>query len=412
MDSVKTTALTPVAPLAHAKLSASGSPRWLSCTASPRYEENFPDSTSPYAEEGTLAHELGEVLAGYRLGQISESDAQTKLATISISSYYNTDMLEYMQGYADFIYESSINTSTPEFSATTELEVRLDFSKWVPEGFGTGDCIIVSPGHLEIIDLKYGKGYQVSALNNSQMRLYALGAFIRYDLIYDIKTIKMTIYQPRMTDVPSFEEITVEELLRWAETEVVDKAKAAFEGRGVFAPSESNCKFCRGRKECGARTSGHQEFLQKYFDPEQIEHLTPNDAGFILAQAKDFKGWLTDLEKLVTSTLLSGEAVDGWKMVTGRSNRALKNTDEVQHALLEANVSFDDFMVQELVGIPKLEKLLGKTQFEELLGKYVVKPKGKPTLVPESDRRKALVFEAEMKALFDDGYQGTETEIQ
>lgn len=388
----------------HALLSASGASRWLNCTASARYEEPFPDSTSDFAEEGTLAHSLGELQAKQRLGQITSEEYEKEFAEIRTSKYYCEEMLEYMKGYGDFIYESVKNASTTVSRGVAELEVRLDFSKWVPEGFGTGDCIIVGQGHLEVIDLKYGKGVRVSGEDNSQMKLYALGALARFDLIFDIKNVKMCIYQPRLDSISTYE-MSVEDLLQWAEKEVIPKAREAFDGTGAFAPSETACKWCRGKKQCGARASSNQEIMLQHFREDSVAHLTPDDAGFILSQAKDIKKWLDDLEKYVNECLMQNIPVDGWKLVEGRSNRVYTDPDAVKVTLEKANIPPESYIETKLLTISNLEKKLGKKQVAVLLGDLVEKPKGKPTLVPSSDKREPMNQVNQVIEMFQDDYQ-------
>ncbi len=390
---------------AHALLSASGASRWMNCTASARYEDNFPDNSSPYAEEGTLAHELGEIIVKQHLNQITSEDFQQKLNEIEKSKYFCEEMFNYMMGYGNYIAKRLEDTLQINPTAFAEVEIRLDFSKWVPEGFGTGDCMIITDKTIEIIDLKYGKGYKVDAKNNPQMRLYALGVLSRYSLIYQFESVKTVVYQPRTSSEPSFEEISVVELLRWAENEVVPKAKEAFEGNGVFCPSESSCKFCRAKQVCGGRTEKNQEVLIKYYDPEKITELTLDTVGFILTQGADIKKWLSDLESLVIKSLSSGTPVDGWKLVEGRSNRTYKNQAEAKMKLLEAGIPEDDFIEESMISISKLEKKLGKEKVGELLEGLITKPKGKPSLVPDSDRRKAINTEVEIIEMFDDDFE-------
>lgn len=387
---------------AHALLSASGASRWLSCTASARYEENFPDHSSPYAEEGTIAHELGEILVKQYLNQITNEEYDERMAEIEKSKYYSSEMFQYMLHYRDYIAERLEKTLALDPSAFVEVEIRLDFSKWVPEGFGTGDCMIITSKTIEIIDLKYGKGYKVEAENNPQMRLYALGVLNRYSMIYDFERVKTVIYQPRLASEPSCEELSVVELLSWAENEVVPKAKEAFEGTGTFCPSKSSCKFCKAKQVCGGRAMMNQEILAKHYLPEQIAELTLDDVGFVLEQAADLKKWLSDLEALVVKALSSGTPVNGWKLVEGRSNRTYKNQTEVKTKLLESGIPQEDIWEEKLFSITTLEKKLGKKEVAELLQGLITKPKGKPTLVPSSDRRKEIVTETEIIEMFDD----------
>lgn len=235
----------------HALLSASGAHRWLNCTPSAKIEANLQQNASFYAQEGTAAHELAELVAKYWLDKISEPEYEAALAGFQRDNpYYTDEMLYCCINYARFIYSEAKKLQ----AWIVELEVEnLDFSNYAPGGFGTGDCVIVADGVLEIIDFKYGKGYEVTSYNNEQMRLYALGALNQYAVDYSIEKIKMTIFQPRINKKPSTEELDITELLDWGENYVKPRAQLAYAGLGEFAPSEDVCKFCKARKSCPAR---------------------------------------------------------------------------------------------------------------------------------------------------------------
>ena len=237
----------------HALLSASGAHRWLECTPSALLELQFPQTTSEYAEEGTAAHELCELTARYFLGEVSEMDFENRRDELAKGPYYNAEMQECANDYARFVTEKTKAAQESCEDAFTELEVRVDFSKYVKDGFGTGDCIIVADKVLEIVDFKYGKGVRVEATGNPQMKLYALGALLKYNTLFDIDSVRMTIFQPRLSGIQSSDEITVKELLEWAEKYVKPRAKLAYKGEGEFAPSEEVCKFCRAKAQCKAR---------------------------------------------------------------------------------------------------------------------------------------------------------------
>ena len=314
----------------HALLSASGAHRWLECTPSALLELQFPQSTSEYAEEGTAAHELCELTARYFLGEGSEMDFENRRDELAKGPYYNAEMQECANDYARFVTEKTKAAQESCEDAFTELEVRVDFSKYVKDGFGTGDCIIVADKVLEIVDFKYGKGVRVEATGNPQMRLYALGALLKYNTLFDIDSVRMTIFQPRLSGVQSSDEITVKELLEWAEKYVKPRAKLAYKGEGEFAPSEEVCKFCRAKAQCKARADKN---LKLFDEAPDAMLLTPKEAGAILEKAADIQAWLTDLEGLVSSTLLSGQPVTGWKMVEGRSNRKFADELKVVEAI-------------------------------------------------------------------------------
>lgn len=382
----------------HALLSASGAHRWLECTPSAQLELQFPQSTSEYAEEGTAAHELCELTARYWLGEISEAEYENQRDELAKGKYYNAEMQECANDYAKFVAEKTAAARETCEDAFTALEVRVDFSKYVKDGFGTGDCIIVSDNVLEIIDFKYGKGVRVEAAGNPQMKLYALGAYLEYNTLFDIDSVRMTIFQPRLSGVQSSDEITVKELLEWAEKYVKPRAKLAYKGEGEFAPSEEVCKFCRAKAQCKARADKN---LKLFDEAPDVLLLTPEDAGKILEQAGDIQSWLADLESLVSSTLLAGQPVEGWKMVEGRSNRRF--TDELKVVAAMKAAGYDESLLYErkLITLTQMEKDFGKKAVAEALGELIVKPQGKPTLAPAKDKRPEFRPEEQLLAEFD-----------
>lgn len=382
----------------HALLSASGAHRWLECTPSAQLELQFPQSTSEYAEEGTAAHELCELTARYWLGEISEAEYENQRDELAKGKYYNAEMQECANDYAKFVVEKTAAARETCEDAFTALEVRVDFSKYVKDGFGTGDCIIVSDNVLEIIDFKYGKGVRVEAAGNPQMRLYALGAYLEYNTLFDIDSVRMTIFQPRLSGVQSSDEITVKELLEWAEKYVKPRAKLAYKGEGEFAPSEEVCKFCRAKAQCKARADKN---LKLFDEAPDVLLLTPEDAGKILEQAGDIQSWLADLESLVSFTLLAGQPVEGWKMVEGRSNRRF--ADELKVVAAMKSAGYDESLLYErkLITLTQMEKDFGKKAVAETLGELIVKPQGKPTLAPAKDKRPEFRPEEQLLAEFD-----------
>lgn len=382
----------------HALLSASGAHRWLECTPSAQLELQFPQSTSEYAEEGTAAHELCELTARYWLGEISEAEYENQRDELAKGKYYNAEMQECANDYAKFVAEKTAAARETCEDAFTALEVRVNFSKYVKDGFGTGDCIIVSDNVLEIIDFKYGKGVRVEAAGNPQMKLYALGAYLEYNTLFDIDSVRMTIFQPRLSGVQSSDEITVKELLEWAEKYVKPRAKLAYKGEGEFAPSEEVCKFCRAKAQCKARADKN---LKLFDEAPDILLLTPEDAGKILEQAGDIQSWLADLESLVSSTLLAGQPVEGWKMVEGRSNRRFADELKVVDAMKAAGYDESLLYERKLITLTQMEKDFGKKAVAETLGELIVKPQGKPTLAPAKDKRPEFRPEEQLLAEFD-----------
>ena len=385
----------------HALLSASGSERWLECTPSARLEERFPRQSSTYADEGTEAHTLAELAASYWLGSINEKTYENRLAKLKKGKYYTAEMLECAVDYGTFINEHVIGIRKTCPDAIVELEVKqLDFSEWVPDGFGTGDCIIVADDLLEIIDFKYGKGVRVDAEDNSQMRLYALGAIQKYGMLYDIQRVRASIIQPRINREPSTEEIDVASLIDWAENYVKPRAELAFAGEGEFCPSEETCKFCRAKEQCKVRT---EKNLALFDDAPDDFLITVEEAGVILEKAGDIRAWLTDLENLVMRSLFEGAEVKGWKLVEGRSNRKFVDEAEVVKALKAAG--YDEALIYErkMITLTAMEKDFGKKVIAEVLEGLIEKPQGKPTLAPAKDKRPAFTPESLIIDAFDEG---------
>lgn len=384
----------------HAILSASGSARWLACPPSARLELAFPNTTSSYAEEGTAAHELAELTARYWLGEISEQEFENARDVLAKGQYYSQEMQEHANEYAKLVTKRFKAAKQACVDPVIELEVNgLDFSEWVPEGHGTGDCIIVADSILEIIDLKYGKGYRVKATDNSQMRLYALGAIVRYGQLYDLDTVRMTIFQPRLANEPDTEDMPVVDLLAWAENYVKPRAQQAYAGTGDFAPSPDACKFCRAKRQCKARTEFN---LSVFDDAPKGSLLSPDEAGKILARADDIKDWLADLEAYCTQTLLDGQSIAGWKLVEGRSNRQYTNPQNVVAAMKAAGYEETLLYRRELLPLTQLEKDFGKKAVGEILKDLIEKPAGKPTLAPASDKRPAYTPSGQVLAAFDE----------
>jgi len=368
----------------HAVLSASGAYRWLACPPSARLEEQFEETTSTYAEEGTLAHGIAEQKLRFLLKQISAQDYAQALQIFEKNEFYSASMLDYIETYASIVMKKVNEAKTRSADAVVLLEQKLDFSDWVPEGFGTGDVVIISDGVLEIIDLKYGKGVPVAAEDNAQMRLYALGALATFDSLYDIKIIRMTIVQPRLDSVSS-DEITAEMLYWWADTELIKRAQLAWEGKGEFQAGE-HCQFCRARFNCRARAEANLELAKMDFRKPEL--LTDEEIGEVLKQADELKAWVSDVfDYALVQARDHGKKFKGWKLVEGRSVRKYADEEAVAKTLLEAGYKEEQIYEKKLWGITAMEKLLGKTKFGELLKGLVVKPAGKPTLVPESDKR-------------------------
>lgn len=374
----------------HALLGASSSARWLVCTPSARLEAMFPDEQSPYAAEGTIAHDLAESILRHKL----EGKKAPKL------DGYSTEMVEAVNRYVD-ICEEKVNEARARSSdAEAMIEARLDFSRWVPEGFGTGDMVIVADGILEVIDLKYGKGVPVSAVENTQMRLYALGAYDVNEFLYDVKTIRMTIVQPRLDSV-STDEMTLEELLDWGE-EIKPIAQRAFRGEGDCTPCDY-CNFCKARHTC--RALADTCLTAFYKDGGKLNQLlTDQEVSDILAMKDLITKWIKGVYDFAYEKALSGEKQwPGYKLVEGTSRRTITDPDAAAKTLLDNGYKEKDiFKPRELEGITNLQKVLGKKGVAKYLEAYIDKPEGKPTLVPDSDKRPAINTVETMMNEFDD----------
>ena len=375
--------------MTHAILSASGSERWLACPPSARLEQEFENTTSQYAEEGRYAHTLAELHLQHFLGTLTKRQLNTRLKKLKENDFYSQEMDDYIQAYIDIAIEKINTARARSEDALIFIEQRLDFSSWVPEGFGTGDLVLIADGAVEVVDLKYGKGVSVSAIENTQMRLYGLGAYYTFDMLYDIRTVCMTIVQPRLDSI-STEECSAEELLSWGKNVVKPKAQLAFEGKGEYAAGD-HCQFCRARHTCRTRAATNLE-LAKY-DFQDPPLLSDEETADVLSRAIELQSWASDVQTYALEQARDHDKKwPGWKLVEGRSNRQYVDKGTAAKALQAAGYKEDDIFEKVLLGITAMEKLLGKKRFAELLTKaeLVVKPPGKPTLVPENDKRAEL----------------------
>lgn len=365
----------------HAYLSASASHRWLACPPSAKLCANIADQTSEYAQQGTDCHELCAYLVEKALGR-AVTDPTENL------TFYDAEMRNCAEEYRNYVLEQ-IETAK-EFCKDPQvmIEQRLDFSRWVENGFGTGDCVIVADEVLQIIDYKHGLGVLVSAGDeehggNSQMMCYALGALEAFGDIYDINQIQMTIFQPRRDNVSTYT-ISKDVLLKWADEVLAPTAQLAYVGEGEFK-SGDHCRFCKVKATCRKRAEYNLE-LAKY-DFEMPTTLDDIEIASILAKVDEMISWGNDIKEYALQQAQSGVHFDGWKIVEGRSNR--KFTDEAAVAFKVKDAGYDPYE-KKLLGITAMSTLLGKKKFEELLGELVYKPPGKPALVPESDKRPAM----------------------
>lgn len=365
----------------HAYLSASASHRWLACPPSAKLCANILDQASEYAQQGTDCHELCAYLVEKALGR-DVIDPTENL------TYYDAEMQNCAEEYRNYVLEQI--EAAKEFCKDPQvvIEQRLDFSRWVENGFGTGDCVIVADEILQIIDYKHGLGILVSAGDdehggNSQMMCYALGALEVFGDIYDINQIKMTIFQPRRDNISTYT-ISKEDLLKWADEVLAPTAQLAYVGKGEFNAGD-HCTFCKVKATCRKRAEYNLE-LAKY-DFEMPATLDDTEIAAILEKVDEMISWGNDIKDYALQQAQSGVHFEGWKIVEGRSNR--KYTDENAVADTVKDAGFDPYE-KKLLGITAMSTLLGKKKFEELLGGLIYKPPGKPTLVPESDKRPAM----------------------
>lgn len=362
-------------PKNHAILSASSSHRWLNCNPSARLELEFEDRETTAASEGTAAHALCEHKLKRRLKLRSDRP---------VSEFDNDEMEQYTDDYADFVMEQVTRERRRDAETQVLIEQRLDFSCYVPDGFGTGDCVIVSKGRLHIIDFKYGQGVLVDAEENPQMKLYALGALREFGEKYQIKRVKMTIFQPRRENVTTWE-TTVCRLKRWADKDLKPKAEKAYNGEGNYCPGEW-CLFCKAAVKCRARAEEKLRLAQSEFKLPPL--LTDAEIEAVLEKLPDMKKWAEEIQDYALTSALNGKEWKGFKLVEGRSVRKYSDEDEVAKAAMSAG--YNDIYKKSLISITEMERLMGKKDFATILGGLIVKPQGKPTLVPDTDKREAI----------------------
>lgn len=374
-------------PELHAKLSSSASKRWLGCPGSVRLSEHYPNGSSIYADEGTIAHGLAE-------GMISKDDKLVQKYEVEAAKFYGEhpelngtflEMKMILQPYVDYVFEEYAAQVHEDGAAQLMTEERVDLTEYIPGGFGTSDVVILRQGRLHIIDLKYGKGVSVSAEDNPQLKLYALGTLARFDMLYDIEDVVMTIYQPRLDNV-STDTIKAKDLYAWGEEVIKPGAQLAL---SEDAPVHAGdwCQFCPARYDCKERARDAME-LQKYLG-QMV--LSPEEIAEILGKIDRLTKFAEDIKDSALTKALDGEEIPGWKVVEGRSIRKYVGSEEEIVRQCEG-AGYDQALLYErkLLTITNMEKLMGKKQFAEVLGAYVEKPEGKPTLAPESDKRPAI----------------------
>ncbi|MDY4784695.1 DUF2800 domain-containing protein [Pygmaiobacter massiliensis] len=354
--------------MSHALLSPSASKRWIECPKSARLTEFLPETISSYAADGTIAHSVAESKLNHRLGY---SGSPPKCEDV--------EMDEYTDDYANFVLEQAATLTNP----TVYVEQRVDCSKYIPECFGTCDALIVSDGVLHIIDLKSGSGIKVDAEGNDQLRIYSLGALAMFGFLYDIATVRMSIFQPKLGNCSTWE-IPVDELTGWAENTLIPAARLAWNGEGDYKAG-THCQFCKAKAECRKRAEANLALaVYDFTDPALLQICEIAD---ILGKIDGLMSWASDVKEYALSKALAGTRFDGWKVVEGRSTRHY--SDEASVAKAVTDIGLDPYE-HKLLGITAMTSLLGKKRFEETLGVLTYKPQGKPVLVPVTDKRKEI----------------------
>lgn len=372
---------------AHALLSASGASRWIACTPSARLEENFENKSSSFAEEGTLAHELAELEIRYQTKVTTYDDYGKGLKNIVKNDLYSPEMSDHVQKHIDYVLEqfTAAKQQTPD--AVLLIEKKVDITHLIEEGFGTCDVIIISDGVMEVIDLKFGQGVRVSAENNAQLKLYAAGALEEYSMLYDIYTVRLTITQPRMDSISSWE-LSADELIQWGDEVVKLKALQAYAGEGEQVVGD-HCQFCRASARCKAQLKLAEETAKKAFEDVDAQSISDEELIEMYAKIPLITKWFSKVSDYMYERALDGKKWKGLKLVDGQSRRAWIDEEKAAD-LLRLDYDTEKYTTTKLKGIGDIEKLVGKKEFPVLLGEVVGYKKTAPSLVPESDKRPAL----------------------
>lgn len=366
----------------HALLSASSASRWLVCPPSARLEEGIPDEQNQSAAEGTLAHSICELKLNYLITDMTKRTFNTRMNKLRKNHLYQEEMQGYTDEYIGYIENIMNNLPDKPYVA---VEIKLDYSHYAPEGFGTGDCIVLYRDTIHVIDFKYGKGVPVNAEGNPQLALYALGVLQRYGLLFPLEKVVLHVIQPRLHNFSSWE-TTVEEIREWGEKYVSPRAELAFKGEGDFYSGE-HCRFCKA-VNCRHRAYEYVGLLEEY--QEKLPPLLMDEeVGQILTRAEQLVSWYNKLKKYALNTMLSGKEIFGWKIVEGRSNRAFTDYDRVVSVMEAAGYKKEMLYQNTPLSLTELEKMLGKKDFQDICGSLVVKPPGAPTIAKESDKRPA-----------------------
>ena len=389
---------------AHAVITASGSGRWIACPPSVKLEQLFPDTTSEAAKEGTLAHEMCEIKARARLFRRSDAGYMAKnVATRELNKLRKDPLFDdEMEGHSDdYAAELDLLALGFEEKPHIYLETKLDLSDWIPEGYGTADCIMVGGDRILVADFKYGKGVRVEAEGNTQMQLYALGAWKKFSLVYDIRRVMMVILQPRLSVNPSVWEIDLEDLIRFGEY-AKERAQLAAEGLGDYNPGEDQCRFCRARQRCRARADYDIQLAFGGVIGKLPPLITNEEVGEYLAKGEDVAKWLKDLQDYALGACLAGDEIPGYKAVEGRGSRDWTDQEAAFKALQASGVPESMMYERKALTLAALEKVVGKKAFGEVVGSFIEKKPGKPALVKASDKRPAITNVPSVEEAFED----------
>lgn len=377
-----------MAPEKHALLSASSAARWLACTPSARLEAAVPNPGTKFTREGQLAHALCELRLRNYFTVMNKRTFNAQLKKLKADELYTPDMDRHSDSYFDFVRDLALSFPSPP---TAAIEDPVDLSRWVPESFGTADLVLLSGDILHIVDFKYGQGHAVRAEHNPQLMLYALGAYEKYSMFYQPETIRMSIFQPRIRETAETWETTRTELLRWAEEVVRPAAALAFAGEGEPVPGD-HCLFCRVKGQCRAYSAPHisaAEDFSKLEEPKKPALLDDAEIAHALTIAEPFAAWLSAVKDFALGAVLEGREIPGWKAVEGRSLRRFTDVDAAFDALKASGVAEEILYERVPLSLAKLEKAIGKADFQAAAGSFIEKPPGKPALAPESDPRPA-----------------------
>ncbi len=392
-------------PSEHALISPSAAKRWIACPGSVRLTEDFPDRGSKYAEEGTFAHSVCETLLRHYVEKIAPSRKKAELAALKANKWYSDELMEYCKIYVDLVKATYKDALKKDPSAVLDIEVKLDLGNFIPDGFGTADAVIIYNDTICVFDFKYGRGVRVEAEGNPQMRIYAGGALVAYHDLFDIKRVVTTIVQPRVENGISSEEISAEELLKYCAGVIWPAADAAYRGVQEFRPGD-HCRFCPANGQCAAQLEENKAMVQKMFAPEPML-MTEEQIVEVLTNAPQIEKWLKAVKDYALDAALGGIEFPGMKLVAGRSTRSYSDEEALLDSLHDAGV--EDALIYErnLLSPAKLEKLLGKKEYGRIAAPYVTVAPGKPTLVPETDKRDRLTPDESIRNQFmEDYYDG------